>query len=177
MSGELLRLKVSGKVRAVVRHAKLMGLLCRAVLGTTKDEALLEMSGPFALFRHTRIYARALSSILPRLGWCHSFRLEADCVLGIGDRVGRLVLCSGDPIFPARELPPFDSKVEERFSKAFGKIAPEWDAVREPVALEVGDTLVFPDFALRHRATGELWLLEIVSYWTPDYVQRKLATL
>jgi predicted nuclease of restriction endonuclease-like RecB superfamily len=118
-----VRLKAAGKVRAVVRHAKLMGLLCHATSGGQKDEAELEISGPFALFRHTRIYARALTSLVPRLAWCHSFRLEADCVLGAGDRLGRLVLRHGDPLFPARELPAFDSKLEERFAKGFAKIA------------------------------------------------------
>jgi predicted nuclease of restriction endonuclease-like RecB superfamily len=98
-------------------------------------------------------------------------------VLGRGDSVGRLVLRSGDPIMPARELPPCDSKLEERFAKAFGKIAPEWDIVREPVGVAVGDGLIFPDFELRHRATGERWLLEILGYWTVEYVQRKLDAL
>jgi predicted nuclease of restriction endonuclease-like RecB superfamily len=32
------------------------------------------------------------------------------------------------------------------------------------------------DFALHHRYdTSRRWLLEIVGYWTPDYVRRKLA--
>jgi predicted nuclease of restriction endonuclease-like RecB superfamily len=172
-----VRLKAAGKVRAVVRHAKLMGLLCHATSGGQKDEAELEISGPFALFRHTRIYARALTSLVPRLAWCHSFRLEADCVLGAGDRLGRLVLRHGDPLFPARELPAFDSKLEERFAKGFAKIAPQWDVVREPVAIQVGESLFFPDFELRHRSTGESWLLEVVGYWTPEYVKRKFATL
>lgn len=171
-----VRLDARGKVRAVVRHAKLMGLLCQVTPGIAKDEVSLEISGPFALFRHTRIYARALSSLVPRLVWCHSFRLEAECVLG-GGRIGRLVLRSGDPIFPARELPPFDSRTEERFAKAFGKLASDWDVVREPVAIEAGGSLIFPDFELRHRPTGERWLLEIVGYWTPEYLQKKLALL
>ncbi len=172
-----VRVTAAGKVRAVVRHAKLMGLLCHAVPSAREDHACLEISGPFALFRHTRIYARALTSLVPRLAWCHTFRLEADCVLGAGDQVGRLVLRHGDPIFPARELPAFDSKLEERFAKGFGKLAPHWDVVREPVALLAGDALIFPDFELRHRSTGERWLLEIVGYWTPEYLQKKLAAL
>jgi hypothetical protein len=141
------------------------------------DEVMLEISGPFALFRHTRLYARALSTLLSRLTWCRTFRLEADCVLGKRDRIGRLLLQPGDPILPARELSPFDSKVEERFAKSFAKLAPAWDVVREPVAITVGTSLVFPDFALHHRATGERWLLEIVGYWTREYLEKKLAGL
>lgn len=171
-----VRIRARGQVRAVVRQTKLMGLLCTITI-TAKDELSLEMSGPFALFRHTRIYTHALTALLPRLAWCHSFRFEADCVLGRSERVGRLVLRSEDPLLPARELAPCDSKLEERFIKTFGKIAPAWEIVGEPVAVDAGDGLIFPDFELRHRATGERWLLEIMGYWTTEYVQRKLAAL
>jgi len=171
-----VRIRARGQVRAVVRQAKLMGLLCMINI-TAKDELSLEMSGPYALFRHTRIYTHALTSLLPRLAWCHSFRFEAECVLGRSERIGRLVLRSGDPILPARELAPCDSKLEERFLKTFGKIAPEWEVVREPAAFNAGDDLIFPDFELRHRATGERWLLEIMGYWTTEYIQRKLTAL
>jgi predicted nuclease of restriction endonuclease-like RecB superfamily len=35
---------------------------------------------------------------------------------------------------------------------------------------------VFPDFALQHRYdVSRRWLVEIVGFWTPDYVRRKLA--
>jgi hypothetical protein len=166
-----------GQVRAVVRHVRLMGLLCHATPGGTKDEIVLEISGPYALFRHTRIYGRALSSLVPRLAWCDSYRLEADCVLDSGTSVGRLVLCLGDPVAPARELALFDSKVEERFAREFGKLAREWDIVREPQAIAVRGAFIFPDFELRHRITAERWLLEIVGYWTADYVRRKLSMM
>ena len=38
-------------------------------------------------------------------------------------------------------------------------------------------TMIFPDFALRHRGDGRRWLLEIVGFWTREYVERKLARL
>ncbi|MBX3131528.1 MAG: DUF790 family protein [Polyangiaceae bacterium] len=49
---------------------------------------------------------------------------------------------------------------------------------REPEAIEVGGRLVFPDFALCHRRhPSRSWLLEIVGFWTPEYLTRKLAAL
>lgn len=37
-------------------------------------------------------------------------------------------------------------------------------------------TLIFPDFRLQHRANpARRWLLEIVGFWTAEYVIRKLA--
>lgn len=171
-----VRVTARGHARAVVRHGKLVGLLCHATLGGSKHEVVLEMSGPYGLFRHTRLYGRALASLVPRLARCHAYRLEADCALGDG-QVGRLAIRSGDPITPARELPSFDSQVEERFARAFGKLARSWQIVREPRPVAVGDALMFPDFELVHAGTGERWLLEIVGFWTPEYVTRKVAQL
>jgi predicted nuclease of restriction endonuclease-like RecB superfamily len=172
-----VRVLARGNVRAVVRHAKLMGLLCIATPEPAKDEVTLELTGPYSLFRHTRIYGHALASLVPRLARCNGYRLEADCVLDGEAQLGRLVLRSGDPIAPARELPRFDSQVEERFARAFAKLAREWDLIREPKPLPIGDALIFPDFELHHRATGARWLLEIVGYWTPEYIAQKLSQL
>ncbi len=173
-----IRVLARGNIRAVVRHAKLCGLLCHATPGTTKDSVTLDISGPYALFQHTRVYGRALASLVPRLAWCQHYRFEADCVLDAKSRsVGRLVLSSGAPIKAARELEAFDSKVEECFAKSFAKLAPDWDIIREPNAVAVGESLAFPDFALRHRLKATVWHLEIIGYWTPEYLEHKFAQL
>lgn len=112
---------------------------------------------------------------MPLLTWCPRFRLRADCSLR--GRSWILELGSRDPIFPGREPRRYDSKLEERFAADFRRIAPEWDVVREPEPVRAGAGLIFPDFALQHRHHGWRWLLEIVGFWTPEYVARKLALL
>jgi predicted nuclease of restriction endonuclease-like RecB superfamily len=70
----------------------------------------------------------------------------------------------------------FDSQLEERFARDFRKVAPDWDVLREPEPISVGTRLVFPDFALQHRTEqSRRWLVELVGFWTPEYVRRKLA--
>ena len=172
-----VRIEARGQTRAVVRHAKWMGLLCVFGPDASEERAIVEVSGPYALFQHTRLYGRALASLVPRLARCDAYRLEADCVLPGGREVGRLVLKSNDPIHPARELPPYDSQVEERFARDFGKLALEWDLIREAAPIAAGSGMCFPDFLLRHRTTGEHYWVEIIGFWTPDYLHRKLAQL
>jgi predicted nuclease of restriction endonuclease-like RecB superfamily len=83
---------------------------------------------------------------------------------------------TGDPIFPAAAPRQYDSRVEERFAREFRRAAPEWDVVREPAPITVDRTLIFPDFGLQRRSDpGQRWLLEILGFWTPDYVSRKLG--
>jgi predicted nuclease of restriction endonuclease-like RecB superfamily len=143
---------------------------------STTRRSSSSISGPFALFRRTLVYGRALASLLPALGWCSRFRLEADCVLA--QEPSGLRLRSEDPIFPGDEPRRFDSRVEEaRDARDVARLAPAWNVMREPEAVAAGTTLVFPDFALEHRHDGRRWLVEILGFWSPEYVARKLAGL
>jgi len=171
-----VHISLEGNTRAVVRHATLRGLLCSVSHGKTGDGAHLEVSGPFALFRRTLLYGRALGSLVPVLAWTRRFRLEAECEVRL--RPVTVTLATGDPIFPSTEPRRFDSQVEERFARDFGRAAPAWTIIREPEPLAVGRHLIFPDFAIHPRSDpARRWLLEIVGFWTPEYLAQKLQRL
>lgn len=171
-----VEIEAEGNARAVVRHAKLRGLICAVAARGARGDAALEISGPMSLFRRTLLYGRALAELVPLLAWCTRFHLRSDCVLR--ERTLRFVLRSGDPVFPASEPRLFDSRLEERFARDFRRVAPEWDVIREPEAVEASGKLLFPDFVLQHRGdSARRWLLEIVGFWTPGYLERKLAQL
>ena len=172
-----VRVRAEGNVRAVVRAAKLGGLLCTAVPDGGGRSVVLDISGPFSLFRHTLVYGRALASLLPRLARCHRFELRARCVLESPRDTAELIVRSGDPVVPAAPLAPFDSKVEERFARDFARIALDWDVIREPEGVAVGTGWIFPDFLLRHRRLEKGFLVEIVGFWTAEYLENKLAKL
>jgi predicted nuclease of restriction endonuclease-like RecB superfamily len=169
-----VRIYAEGHTRALVRHARLRGLICTVNDRGRSEDVCIDLSGPLALFRKTRLYGQALGEIVPLLSWCARFRLYAECLLD--GRPVRLQLRTGDPLFPGPAPLPYDSRLEERFARAFRKLAPDWDVVREPEPINVAGTHVFPDFALVHRAIpARRWLLEIVGFWTAEYVARKLA--
>src|SRR5262249_33303169 len=85
-----VRLELEGNARTIVRHAKLRGLLGTVVprrapadlaSGSMSRDALLELSGPLALFKRTILYGRALAELVPLLAWCDRFRLVADVIV------------------------------------------------------------------------------------------------
>lgn len=172
-----ISLRVEGNARPVVRQARLRRLLCTVGAGAEGKDAAIELSGPYSLFRRTTLYGRALGSLIPVLRNCDHFLLEADAVLR--GRELSVRLRSGDPIFPAAEPGRrYDSKLEEQFSLAFRKLAPDFDLVREPEALRAGAHLIFPDFAIFRRTNpARRVLLEIVGFWTPEYLEKKLERL
>ncbi len=100
--------EVEGNTRLLVRHAKWRGLICTVAERSGATDATLEISGPFALFRNTRLYGRALGELVPLLAWCPRFRLRAACDLD-GRRL-TLQLGTGDPIFPAAAPRQYDSR-------------------------------------------------------------------
>lgn len=174
-----LSLRLTGRVRPVVRHAQRVGLLCVAFSERGADERCVRLivSGPLALFRHTRVYGRALASLVPRLAWCDAFQLDA-AIQSDPSRTVRLRVTERDPIMPADEPRAFDSKVEEKFATQFARATKDWHIVREPRAVPIGRHLMFPDFELVHRYDPRrCYLMEIVGYWTPEYLSRKLHAL
>ncbi|HXG07145.1 MAG TPA: DUF790 family protein [Nitrososphaera sp.] len=70
----------------------------------------------------------------------------------------------------------FDSVVEEKFAQKFNEVAggrSGWKLVREPDPLIVGEGKAFiPDFMFEKY--GRRVYLEIVGFWTPEYLKRKL---
>lgn len=197
----VVRITAWGNTRALVRQARLHGLICNirraapsptasapfpplasagldAVPQRPAEGVELEVSGPLALFRHTLIYGRALSALIPRALWCHRFELRAECETSSAAAVATLTVRSGDPLRVGRELPAYDSQLEKRFAKDFRKAAPDWDVVREPRPVESLGCFIFPDFELVHRRDpNRRWLLEIVGFWTRKYLEEKLRKL
>ncbi len=176
MRASSVELRVEGGVRPIVRLAKLRGLLCTMTDPAEPERPVLEISGPFSLFQHTLLYGLALAELLPHLAWCARFELRATCALR--GRLATVSVESGDPIFPAAPPTLFDSRLEERFARDIARLGPDWDVIREPDPVRAGGTLIFPDFLLRHRIQAERRvLIEIVGFWTPQYLASKMEKL
>jgi uncharacterized protein len=168
-----LRLQVSGNARSIARTATVRGLLATArARGQAVD---LDISGPLALFHRTTVYGRALGSIVPHLAWCERFVLDARCDFGRGPAILRL---QPPLLLPQARAPKrYDSALEARFARDMAKLAAHWRVIREPEPIDAGTHLAFPDFLLEHREQCDRrWWVELVGFWTADYLSNKLAT-
>jgi hypothetical protein len=168
-------IELDGHARAVVRHARLRGLIC-TLRPAEGGRVVLDVSGPLSLFRHTALYGRHLAELVPLLAWSRAFRLVARCV--VRGAPCELRLDPRDPIRPAAEPRRYDSRLERRFARDFRRLAVDWELVREPEPVAAGGTLVFPDFAIWRCADPDRRVLvELVGFWTADYVAQKLRRL
>lgn len=167
-------IRIVGNARRVVTHLKRCGLIC-AIQSAPGGGQSLEISGPLAIFHRTLLYGNALAGLVPIMAWCNEWSLHADIHLGDSPRI--LELQTGAPIAPAREPALYDSKLEKRFATEFRKHLPGWHLIREPKPVQSGQSLIYPDFELIDRREPQnRWLLEIVGFWTAEYLERKLSS-
>jgi len=71
----------------------------------------------------------------------------------------------------------FDSGVEADFAARFQSLDLDWDLAREPEPLEAGAHVVIPDFAFDYQHAEFRVYFEIMGFWTPEYVEKKLSRL
>jgi hypothetical protein len=136
------------------------------------------LDGPSSVLRRTRAYGVDFARFLAALVRLGAWRLEAEIALRPGWRPFTFTLTSKDGLGTGATPPAaFDSSLEEGLARAFGRRHDGWRLRREGAVLDVGGgRLLVPDFVFRHRDGTEV-VLEIVGYWTPEYVADKLRRL
>jgi len=133
------------------------------------------VTGPTAPFTRSRRYGTRFARLLRTVAGTHTWRLEAT----IDDRgtERELVLTHGDVSVPGVDPiaePTYDSGVEADFAARFESLDLDWELVREPEPLAAGEHVVIPDFAFDWRHGDFRVFFEIMGFWTPEYVAKKL---
>jgi predicted nuclease of restriction endonuclease-like RecB superfamily len=135
------------------------------------------LDGPNSVLRHTRAYGVDFARFLAALVRLGDWKLQAEIELRPGWRALLLTIASADGLGVGATPPPeFDSSLEAAIARKFGRERDGWRLVREGAVLDVGGSLLIPDFVFRHQDGTEV-LLEIVGYWTPEYLADKLGKL
>ena len=147
----------------------------RAVADTDRE---IVVTGPDALFSSSRRYGTRFARLLRTVAGHAEWHLSAT----VDDRgtEREMTLTDTDVALPGTEPVAevtFDSGVEADFATRFSSLDLEWDLVREPDAVAAGEHVVVPDFAFDWRHGEFRVYFEIMGFWTPEYVQKKLSRL
>jgi len=135
------------------------------------------LDGPNSVLRQTRAYGVDFARFLAALVRLGDWRLQAEIELRRGWRPFTFTLAAADGLGRGAAPPAeFDSSLEEAIARKFGRERAGWRLVREGAVLDVRGSLLVPDFVFRHEDGTEV-LLEIVGYWTPEYLADKLRKL
>ena len=69
---------------------------------------------------------------------------------------------------------PYDSMLEAAFANRWEALKTEWILEREVDLIPIPGSVMIPDFRLVHP-DGRIFLLEIIGFWRPEYLQKKFA--
>ncbi|MFP4623391.1 MAG: DUF790 family protein [Gemmatimonadota bacterium] len=136
----------------------------------------VHLTGPAAPFvTRSRRYGARFARVVPALTRAPGWRLDASIEQG-GRRLS-YALEAGGAIRTRARRPRYDSAWERGLAAEFeAKIGDErggWSLAREDTPIAVGDDVFLPDFTFRHH-DGREALVEIVGFWTPEYLRTKL---
>jgi len=164
----------SSDPKALVSALKRLRLMYE--IRRTPEGRVVIVSGPDALFGRSRRYGTRFARLLRTVTKAAEWDLEATIDDRGTERTMRLG--SGDLAHPETEPvaePTFDSGVEADFYARFDALDLDWELLREPEPLESGEHVAIPDFAFEWRYGGFRVFFEIMGFWTPEYVDKKLS--
>jgi len=146
-----------------------------AVEGNLDDGYQIYVDGPASLFKQTRKYGLQMAMFLPAL--LRVSRWEMEAMLQRDGMELSYRLDSQSPLKPLTAAPSaYDSLLEESFARRWEKLGTPWSLEREVEIVDLKGTVFVPDFALRHP-DGRVAHVEIMGFWHPDYLRRKLDKL
>ncbi|MEF8937029.1 MAG: DUF790 family protein [Halovenus sp.] len=165
----------SSDPRELISAIKWHGLMYE--VHTEDGDWEIVVTGPDSLFRSTRRYGTRFAKLLRTVASAAEWNLTAT----IDDRGTErtMQLSDDDPVTVPDAAPEvsFDSEVEADFAARFQSLDLDWELVREPEPLVVGESVMIPDFAFDYRFADYRLFFEIMGFWTPEYVEKKLDQL
>ncbi|MFQ5822531.1 MAG: DUF790 family protein [bacterium] len=168
-----MEVKIWDSYKTVFHYLKLAQLMHK--IGKAGEAYQIIVDGPLSLFKRTQKYGVNLARFLPGLLLAQKWQMNALVNTEKGQRSFFLNQDCGLTSHYKKE-DPFDSTVEEAFYNGFKRRNTEWDIERECEIVDLGNTVFIPDFKLIHP-DGCNMLLEIVGFWTPEYLNKKLEKL
>jgi len=174
-----VRIDAYDDFKTILRHAKLAGLMH----GITRVERprsgyRFEFDGPQSSLRETTRYGIRFATMLPKLLACRDWRLIAE-VIGPQRQRFQLRLSPDDGLKSTLQPPDeFDSGLEREIWNVWNNSPVDgWSMERETELLHQGQTVLTPDFVLQQQASSKEIYLEVVGYWTPEYLAEKCQRL
>jgi uncharacterized protein len=168
-----------GQYKLLFKYLKLFGLMHR-INGDPDSGYTIALDGPSSLFTPSTRYGVAFAKFLPALlhvsKWTLTAKIQVRHYDGSKDE-GEFVLDSSTTLkshYSAGKM--FDSLLEQSFSSRWAQFETKWRLEREVDLVDLGGTVMIPDFRLVHE-DGRSVMLEIIGYWRAEYLERKLRKI
>ncbi|MEH1947865.1 MAG: DUF790 family protein [Nostoc sp.] len=169
---------VPGEYKLLFRYLKLFQLMAY-IEGDADHGFTITIDGPTSLFNPSTRYGLAIAKMIPALlhvtKWSLSSILQTRDAYTNAWKTGRFTLnseCGLVSHYPPGK--PYDSMLEASFADKWDALKSGWALEREVDLIPIPGSVMIPDFRLVH-SDGRTFLLEIVGYWRPEYLQKKFS--
>ncbi|MEM9486863.1 MAG: DUF790 family protein, partial [Cyanobacteria bacterium P01_F01_bin.116] len=171
-----------GEYKLMFRYLKLFRLMAY-IEGEADQGFTITIDGPASLFKASTRYGLDIAKLVPAI--LHVTRWHLSATLQWKDSYTKALSEKSYSLGSECELvshyppgKPYDSMVEsafaERWEALLQKGKTQWQLEREVDLIPIAGSVMIPDFRLVHP-DGQVYLLEIVGYWRPDYLRKKFA--
>lgn len=170
-----LKFTTSGNWQRIFFLAKRLGLIYDAY---EEDGFWVKIDGPASLFKLTRRYGTAMAKLLPAIVANSEWKVKAKILWKYTNELCDFQIESlkHQQLFESHQPSvSYDSAVEEDFAARFQALHSEWNLKREPEPVLAGKKVIVPDFSFERN--GAKLYLEIVGFWTKEYLMRKIEKL
>ena len=171
-----LSFTASGNWQNIFYTVKKLGLIYEVY---RENGVKVRIDGPAALFKLTRRYGTAIAKLLPAIIVNPQWSINGKILWKYTNEICdfKLTSLTHRQVLRVPRLPPkpFDSKVEEDFAKKFQALKSEWLLKREPEPVPAGKQVIIPDFSIERE--GIRVYMEVVGFWTLEYLLRKIKKL
>jgi predicted nuclease of restriction endonuclease-like RecB superfamily len=169
---------VPGQYKLLFRYLKLFSLMAY-IEGDADHGFTISIDGPTSLFKPSTRYGLAIAKLLPALlhvtKWSLIATLQTRDFYTGASKTGRFTLDSECGLIT--HYPPgksYDSMLEASFANRWDALKTDWVLEREVDLIPIPGSVMIPDFRLVHP-DGRTFVLEIVGYWRPEYLQKKFS--
>ena len=171
-----LSFTASGNWQDLFHAIKKFGLIYEVY----KDNGLwVKIDGPASLFKLTRRYGVGIAKLLPIIVANSEWTVKAKVLWRFTNEICDFKIESQKhaSLLKKQRLPTltYDSSIEEDFASQFQALTSGWMLKREPEPVSAGKQVIIPDFSL--EKAGIKIYLEIVGFWTEEYLLRKIEKL
>ncbi len=151
--------------------------LIHTIKGNTATGYLVTVSGPVSLFHRSMKYGVRMAVFLPALLQCKGWRLRAE-IEGKRGKAFYELSSEQQTLLPRDEFTWMESlnqsETLEKFLTAWARLQSEWQAAISNEVIDLGGTAFVPDVVLE-TANGRKVFVEFFGFWTPRYLQDRLA--
>ncbi|MCA9959263.1 MAG: DUF790 family protein [Anaerolineales bacterium] len=176
-----VNLHIGANYRDLFRYIKLMQLMY--TISPAQNGYDITLHGPISPFVQSTIrYGLQFARFMPALLLCQSWHMDAQVrPPSARDFLHYRLDDQTDLQGYFKASAEFASKLEANFAAEFADKYNQanriWEMAYEDEILLLDDTIMIPDFSFTHKKDGRRALLEIVGFWHPDYLRRKLEKI